>query len=63
MTAKNYARLVAAIFAILALLQLARAFYGWQITLNGSTVPVWPSWIACGVAVILAWLGFTASRA
>ena len=63
MTAKNYARLVAAIFAIVALLQLARAFYGWQITLHGNTVPVWPSWIASGVAVMLSWLGFTASRA
>jgi hypothetical protein len=63
MNAKSYARLAAAIFTIIALLQLARALSGWQIMFNGTAVPVWPSWIACGVAVILAWLGFTASRA
>jgi hypothetical protein len=63
MNATSYSKLAAAIFAIIALLQLARALTGWQIMFNGMTVPIWPSWIACGVAIVLAWLGFSASRA
>ena len=63
MEAKSYSRLAAVIFAVIALLQLVRALSGWEITLNGMPVPVWPSWLACAVALVLAWLGFTASRA
>jgi protein-S-isoprenylcysteine O-methyltransferase Ste14 len=62
MTARRYARLAAAIFALVALLQLVRADLGWPVTIDGTSVPVWASWIACVVAAILAWLGFTASR-
>ena len=63
MEAKSYARLAAVIFATIALLQLVRALSGWELTLSGVPIPVWPSWVACGVALVLAWLGFTASRA
>ncbi len=63
MEAKSYAQLAATIFALIALLQLIRALSGWEITINGTAVPVWASWVACGVGAILAWLGFTASRA
>jgi hypothetical protein len=63
MNATSYSKLAATIFAIIALRQLARALTGWQIMFNGMTVPTWPSWIACGVAIVLAWLGFSASRA
>jgi hypothetical protein len=58
MNASSYARLAGAIFAVVALLQLARAVAGWPIT-----VVVWPSWVAFVVAGALAWLGLTASRA
>ena len=63
MNATSYSKLAATIFAIIALLQLARALTGWPIMFNGMAVPIWPSWIACGVAIVLAWLGFGASRA
>jgi hypothetical protein len=64
MTAKNYSRLAALIFAIVAVLQLARAISGWPVTIGTTiSIPLWPSWIACGVAAVLAWLGFEASRA
>jgi len=62
MNATSYSKLAATIFAIIALLQLARALTGWQIIFNGMAVPIWPSWIACGVGIALAWLGFSASR-
>ena len=60
MTASSYARLAGAIFAVIALLQLARALAGWPVTVGGVAMPVWPSWIAVVFAGALAWLGFTA---
>lgn len=63
MTAASFSRLAAVIFAIIAVLQLVRALAGWPVTLGGTLMPVWPSWVAGVVAAGLAWLGFTASRA
>ena len=60
MSASSYARLAGAIFAVIALLQLARAVAGWPVTVGDITMPVWPSWVAFAVAGGLAWLGFTA---
>ena len=62
MTAKSYSLLTAAIFAIIAVLQLARALIGFQVIVGTHTMPVWPSWIAFLVAGTLAWLGFSAAR-
>jgi hypothetical protein len=62
MRASSYARLAAVVFAIVALLQLARAVGGWPISVGGTEVPVWPSWVAFVVTGTLAWLGFAASR-
>lgn len=64
MTAKNYSRLAALIFAIIAVLQFARAVSGWPVTVGTIiSIPLWASWIACVVAAVFAWLGFDASRA
>ena len=64
MTAKNFSLLGALIFAIVAVLQFARAISGWPITVGTTiSIPLWASWIACIVAAALAWLGFNASRA
>jgi len=60
--ATSYSRLASAIFAAVALLQLARALAGWPVTVGGTAMPVWASWVACVVAGVLAWLGFAASR-
>jgi len=62
MTAYRFSRLAAAIFAIIALLQLLRAFTGFEIAVGGEIIPVWPSWIAAIVAGFLAYLGVTASE-
>ena len=63
MTATSYSRLAGAIFALVALLQLIRAVVGLPVTAGGTSIPLWASWVACVVAVGLAWLGLTASRA
>jgi hypothetical protein len=64
MTAKNFSLLAAAIFAIVAVLQLVRAVSGAPVTIGTTiSIPLWASWIACIVAAALTWLGFNASRA
>lgn len=64
MTAKNYSRLAALIFAIVAVLQLGRAVSGLPVSVGTTiSIPLWASWIACIVAAGLAWVGFDASRA
>ena len=63
MSAAVYSWIAGLIFAVLAVLQLARAIVGVSITVGDMSVPVSVSWVAVVVAGILAWLGFRASRA
>ena len=63
MSAAVYSWIAGLIFAVLAVLQLARAIVGVSITIGDMSVPVSVSWVAVVVAGILAWLGFRASRA
>ena len=58
MSAKNFSMLAACIFTIVALGQLIRAFAGLEIALNGTTIPIWASWLAVLVTGALAWFGF-----
>ena len=62
MTVKTFCTLAAAIFALIALLQLIRIAMGWSVTFNGVDVPFWPSWIAVVVAAALSFVGFRATR-
>ena len=62
MTAQSYSRIAAVVFAIVALLQLTRVLLGWEVSIDGLSVPLWASWIAVAAAGLLAWLGFTATR-
>ncbi len=43
-----------ALFSLMALLQLLRFTLGWDVTVNGVTVPVWVSGIAFVIAAGLA---------
>jgi hypothetical protein len=62
MTASHYALLAALIFALVAVLQFVRAVGGLPVTVGQTSIPIWASWVACAVALILAWLGYAASR-
>jgi hypothetical protein len=62
MTATQYSLLAALIFALVAVLQLVRAVAGLPVTIGRTPIPIWASWVACGVAIILVWLGYTASQ-
>ncbi|WP_283814574.1 hypothetical protein [Bradyrhizobium australiense] len=43
MTIRTFCTLAAAIFVLIALLQLIRIVMGWSVTLNGVDVPFWAS--------------------
>jgi hypothetical protein len=46
MSARDYSRLAAIIFAIVSLLQLVRAVSGWPITIGATTsIPLGASWV------------------
>ena len=55
-------RLAAIIFGVIALVQLLRVLFAWEVTLNGVAIPLFVSGIACFFAAAMAWLGFSASR-
>jgi len=66
MNPRRYSLIAAVIFAVIAVLQLARAVLGWPVAVTTPwgtmMIPLWPNWIACAVAIFLAWLGYNASR-
>ncbi len=65
MTIRTFCTLAAAIFALIALLQLIRIVMGWSVTLNGVDVPFWASWIAVTVDVPFwaSWIAVTVAGA
>ena len=62
MTSAHYSLVASIIFALVAILQIARAATRLPVTVGKTVVPVWASWLACAVAAVLAWLGYSASH-
>ncbi len=62
MQSHQYAILAALIFTIVAILQAARLFYGWPVTIGSTQIPMAVSWAAVVVAGLLALAGFTSAR-
>ncbi len=60
MTAKSYAILAASVFAIVAVLQLARAYGQIPVVVGSIDIPAGASWVAGLLAGALAVAGFTA---
>ena len=58
----QYAILAALIFTIVAILQAARLFYGWPMTVGSTEISMAVSWVAVVVAGLLALAGFTSAR-
>ena len=63
MTPRNFSLTAAIIFAVIALVQLARAVFGWEVTVDAYTVPLWCSWIAFFIAGGLSYFGWKAYAA
>ncbi len=58
MNTKMYYRVVAGIFSIIAVLHLARLFYGWEATMCGAVIPLWMSAVGAAIAGYLAFRGW-----
>ena len=59
---KPFTTIVVIVLALIALLQLLRFVLRWEVTVNGTVVPVWLSGIACVVAGGLAVMVWRDSR-
>jgi hypothetical protein len=62
MYARQYAVIAALVFAIVALVQAARLFYGWPVTVGSTQIPMAVSWGTVVVAGLLAIAGFATAR-
>jgi hypothetical protein len=62
MRSNQYAAVAAFVFTIVAVLQFARAVYGWPVTIGSTEIPVTASWVAGAVAGLLAIAGFMMAR-
>lgn len=51
---KPFTAVAAVIFALVAPLHLLRLLLGWQVTVNGTDVPLWASAPAAVIAAVLA---------
>jgi hypothetical protein len=51
---KPFTTVAVVVLSLVALLQLLRVVSGWEVTVNGVTVPIWASAIAFVVAAALA---------
>lgn len=59
---KPFTSLACLLLALIALLQLTRVLLGWDVTVNGVTVPLWASVIAAVVTGSLSLLTWRESR-
>ena len=59
---KTFTTLTIVFLGLLALLQLTRVLLGWSVVVNGVTVPIWASGIACVIAAGLALMLYRESR-
>ena len=62
MNIRSYCRVSAIIFAVVALLHLARLFYGWTVIIDGATLPMFVSWVGLIVTGGLAYWGLQGAR-
>ena len=63
MRPRSFSLTAATVFAAIALMQLARSIFGWDVTVNAYAVPLWLSWVAFIVAAGLSYFGWKAYAA
>ena len=63
MTSRNFSLTAAIVFAVIALVQLARAFFGWSVTVDAYALPQWLSWAGFIIAAGLSYFGWKAYAA
>ncbi len=51
---KPFSAIAGVVLAIVALVQLLRLVMGWSVVVNGISIPLWASAVACVIAAGLA---------
>ena len=51
---KPFSQIAAVVFGLVAVMQLVRLLMGWSVLINGISIPLWASVIACLGAAALA---------
>ena len=62
MSAKNYWLISGVVFAVIAVLHLARSLMGWDMVINGAMMPMWVSWVGVIVFGYLAYYALSAKK-
>ena len=57
MTKKFYFLITGILFALITLVHLCRLVQGWEITVHGTIIPIWVSWIGLVISGALAYYG------
>jgi hypothetical protein len=58
MTQRSFFLITSILFLLIALLHAIRLLQGWQVTIGGTVVPLWVSWIGLAISGFLAYEGF-----
>lgn len=62
MSQRAFSLSTAVLFFLIALLHAVRLLRGWHVTIEGTAVPIWVSWIGIAIASYLAYQGFQLGR-
>ena len=62
MTQRIFSLVTAGLFFLIALLHAVRLLRGWQVTIEGTVIPIWISWMGLVIAAYLAYQGFRLAR-
>ena len=57
MSQKKYGTYAGTLFAIIAIVHLVRIVQEWPAVINGTSIPVWASWVAVLLAGYMAYGG------
>jgi len=62
MSSAIYFRFTGVIFLLIAVLHLARLFYGWEAVIGSVAIPLWASVLGAVIAGVMAYQSFRLSR-
>ena len=62
MNQTNFSLTAGVVFGLIALCHVLRVVFGWSLTVQDFSVPMWPSWIAVIVMGYLAYEGIRLAR-
>lgn len=62
MNQKTYNYLTATLFLIIGVLHIFRIANGWEAVIAETEIPIFASWIAVVISLVLAYIGFSKGK-